>query len=145
LNDNFEVLIKGGKTMSVARPGEDENAVRSSTPLQNLSAALTRSEAVFKMFRDFSVCGLRELVGASLQGLTDSSSLTAMDLYDRPLEEVGELLREREIKYTTSEARKACSPENFSNMAWTIDGERGVTLLIYGDRVVGIQRGIHQS
>lgn len=127
-------------------PLEDNTRLRRQpTPLQDFSTALTRSEAAFKMFRDFSVCGLRELVNASLQGLTDSRSLTAMDLYDRPLEEVQALLRDREIEYTTRTVRKACSSKNFRNMAWTIDGEQEVILLIFGDRVVGIQKGIRQS
>lgn len=127
-------------------PLEDNASVsRQPTPLQDLSAALTRSEAAFKMFRDFSVCGLRELVDVSLQGLTDSRRLGAMDLYDRPVREVEVLLNQRDIEHMTRTANKACSPENFKNTAWTIDRREGVTLLVYGDRVVGIQKGIQQS
>jgi hypothetical protein len=114
-------------------------------PLQDLSAALIRSEAVFKMFRDFSVCGLRELVSNSLQGLTNSGSLIAMDLYDRPLREVEVLLNQRNIEHITQTAAKACSPENFKNTAWTINPREGVTLLVFGDRVVGVQRGTQQQ
>ena len=125
-------------------PGENPESVRLSTPLQDLSAALTRGDAAFKMFRDFSICGLRELAGASLQGLTNSRSLTAMDLYDRPLREVEVLLNQRQIGHITQTAAKACSPENFKNTAWTINPREGVTLLVFGDRVVGVQRGTQQ-
>jgi hypothetical protein len=126
------------------RPGEDENDVRVSTPLQDMSAALNRSEAIFKMFRDFSVCGLRELVGGSLQGLTNSRSLTAMDLYDRPLRDVTQELRNRGVQYERRIANKACSPENFRNTAWTIQGRDFLILLTDGEDdnapVVGIQK-----
>ncbi|MBW4518162.1 MAG: hypothetical protein KME16_00320 [Scytolyngbya sp. HA4215-MV1] len=123
-------------------PLEDNVRInRQATPLQDLSAALTRSEAAFKMFRDFSVCGLRELVGNSLQGLTNSRRLTAMDLYDRPLREVEQLLRQQNIEVETRTASKACSPQNLRNTAWTIEPGSNITLLIYGDRVVGIQKG----
>ena len=113
-------------------------------PLQDLSAALIRSEAVFKMFRDFSVCGLRELVSNSLQGLTDSGSLTAMDLYDRPRAEALELLGQKDIQPSIRDARKSCSPENFKGTAWTINRGEDITLLIFSDRVVGVQRGTQQ-
>lgn len=127
-------------------PLEDNASVsQQPTPLQDLSAALTRSEAAFKMFRDFSVCGLRELVEASLQGLTNSGSLTAMDLYDRPLREVEPLLGQRSIGVETQTATKACSPENFRDTAWTIKPGSFVILLIHGDRVVGVQKRSQQS
>ncbi|MEH2455964.1 hypothetical protein [Nostoc sp.] len=117
-----------------------------STPLQDLSAALIRSESAFKMFRDFSICGLRELVGVSLQGLTDSSSLSAMDLYDLPIQEAIDLLgQKRGIQPNINRDGKACSPENFRDTAWTINRGESLTLLVYGDRVVGIQKGTQQS
>ncbi|MEH2048248.1 hypothetical protein [Nostoc sp.] len=125
--------------------GDNASVRRQPTPLQDLSAALIRSEAAFKMFRDFSVCGLRELVDVSLQGLTDSRRFGAMDLYDRPVREVEVLLNQRNIEHITQSANKACSPENFRNTAWTINRGESVTLLVYGDRVVGIQKGTQQS
>jgi len=129
------------------RPEKDTSATPHSTPLQDLSTALTRSEAAFKMFRDFSVCGLRELVSNSLQGLTDSGSLTAMDLYDLPIKDATDLLMQRRpiSQPTIVKAPKACSPENFRDTAWTIAPGENVTLLVHGDRVVGIQKGTQQS
>ena len=116
-------------------------------PLQDLSAAMIRSEAVFKMFRDFSVCGLRELVSNSLQGLTNSVSLTAMDIYDLPINDATDLLSQQRYhisQLTIVEVPKACSPENFRDTAWTIAPGEDVTLLVHGGRVVGVQKGIQR-
>jgi hypothetical protein len=126
------------------RPGENPESERLSTPLQDLSAALTRGDAAFKMFRDFSVCGLRELAGASLQGLMNSRSLTAMDLYDRPIGDVMRELESRGVQVERQTANKACSHENFRNTAWTM--KRGDSVLLLTDvegrnaLVVGIQK-----
>ena len=125
---------------------ENSTAGRNATPLQDLSAALTRSEAAFKIFRDFSVCGLRELAAASLQGLTDSRRLGALDLYDRPVGEVVKELESRqlELEIEIKTAPTACSPANFRNTAWTI--ERGDSILLLTDGtssnafVVGVQK-----
>jgi hypothetical protein len=123
---------------------ENASVSRQATPLQDLSTALTRTEAAFKMFRDFSVCGLRELVDVSLQGLTDSRKLGAMDLYNRSTGEVEALLTNRDIQHSIRTLNKACSPENLRNTAWTINPSEGVTLLVHGGRVVGVQKGIQR-
>lgn len=134
--------------------------MQSRNPLQDLSEVITRSEAAFKLFRDFPASGLSELLGASLkrlselQGLSDSRSFGAMDLYDRPMSEVKKLNEVKkllakqgilDVIISFKKVNPAYSPDNFRNTAWTINSGESVTLLHDGDRVVGIQKGIQRS
>jgi hypothetical protein len=121
-------------------------ANRRYTFFTNIDTAFDRGEVLLKMVRDFSSCGLREVLNTSLDGLTNSNELAVMDVYDRTFVEAIEIIRHRQqnIKVGKNPVRidKPCSPENLRQMLWKIPAGSAVELLVdnRSDRVVGIRK-----
>lgn len=115
-------------------------AQRRYTFFTKIDTAFDRTEGIFKMIRNFSGCVLRDLANDSIQQLTDTNKITAMDMYDRPVGDVKTMLEQYGIKSTERQVREAeaCSLNNLRKMSWTVSRGSSVELLTYQDRVVGI-------
>ncbi|MBD2207031.1 hypothetical protein H6G33_32275 [Calothrix sp. FACHB-1219] len=113
------------------------------TTFRAASTAFNRTETILKMVTNFLDCFPQDLANTSLQQLTNFDTLTAMDVYDRPIAEVSELMRKYKIKSNPREVdeAEACSLRNFRRTSWNIPSGSSVDLLIYQGNVVGV----HQS
>ena len=113
--------------------------------LDNIVMALNRGEALLKIVGDFSSAALQKLEVLSLSQLTNPDTLTALDIYDRPLTEVTDLLNSKGIKFdrtkqvTKVAAEEAHTLKNLGSMAWKIPPGSSVELLINQERVIGIR------
>jgi len=110
--------------------------------LDNIVMALNRGEALLKIVGDFSTAALQKLEVFRLSQLTNPDTLTAMDLYDRPLTEVRELLNSKNIHFNKSKnvtEQEAHTLKNFGSMAWKVPPNSKIELLIHQDRVIGIR------
>lgn len=115
---------------------------------QNLDTILTRGETALKMIRDFSQCGIRDLASRVLQPLSNTSTISVMDLYDRPAQEATRILIQRFDNIEVQERRvpedvpeqDACL-QNLRQMSWTIEPgkTRRIELLTRSDRVIGVR------
>jgi hypothetical protein len=110
--------------------------------LENIVTALNRGEALIKMVGDFSTAALQKLEVFNLSQLGNPDTLMAMDIYDRPLTEVKELLQNRKIQFNV--AKNVSESEihtlnNLGSMAWKIPSGSRVELLTHQDRVLGIR------
>jgi hypothetical protein len=124
--------------------------------LQSLSTALIRSEALFQMTTDYLTCSLQKLITAPLQGLTDSKTLSALDLYGKTVSESLRLIDAAKIdpngQIQFKKIDKICDGENPLGMSWDIKSGDSITLLIDSDvnvdgaanninaRVLGVQK-----
>jgi hypothetical protein len=122
--------------------------------LQSLSTALIRSEVLFQMTTDYLTCSLQKLISAPLQGLTDSKTLSALDLYGKTVGEAQTLMQAANITPNVSvplkKIDKICDGENPLGMSWDIKPDDSITLLIDSDvnidgvadnaRVLGVQK-----
>ena len=110
--------------------------------LDNIVMALNRGEALLKIVGDFSTAALQKLEVFRLSQLTNPDTLTAMDLYDRPLTEVRELLHSKKIEFNDPKnvtEEEAHTLKNFGSIAWKIPSGSNVELLINQERVIGIR------
>jgi hypothetical protein len=108
----------------------------------NIVTALNRGEALLKIVGDFSTSALQKLEVFSLSQLTNPDTLTAMDIYDRPLTEVKELLHSKNIQFNEPQnvtEEEAHTLRNLGAMAWKVPSGSSVELLTHQDRVVGIR------
>lgn len=119
---------------------EEVNAQRQYTFFTKIDRAFDRTEGIFKMIQNFSGCVLRDLANDSFQQLADTNKITAMDVYDRPVEDVRKMLQQYTIGFTERQVSEseACSLNNLRKMSWTVSRGTRVELLTYQDRVVGI-------
>lgn len=110
--------------------------------LENIVTVLNRGEALLKIVGDFSTAALQKLEVFRLSQLSDPDTLTAMDIYDRPLEEVTALLHSKNISFNDPKKvtqKEAHTLRNLGAMAWKVPPGSRVELLTYQDRVIGIQ------
>lgn len=112
------------------------------TTFRAASTAFNRTETILKMVNNFLDCLPRDLANSTLQKLTDFDTLTAMDVYDKPLREVSGLLREYAVKSQVRvvDENEACSLGNLRRMSWNIPRNSSVVLLVYQDIVVGVHQ-----
>jgi hypothetical protein len=110
--------------------------------LENIVTALNRGEALLKIVGDFSTAALQQLEVFNLSQLANPDTLTAMDIYDRPLAEVTKLLQSRKIQFNIAKNVTETEIHNLNNlgsMAWKIPLGSRVELLTHQDRVLGIR------
>ena len=119
--------------------------------LKNLSTALIRGEALFRMTTDYLNCSLQSLVSAPLQGVTNSGSLSALDLYGLLASEALEILLKREIQHEFRRVDNVCAV-GLGDMAWTIQNSDSILVLTDSEvnadgvvteanaRVLGVQK-----
>ena len=119
---------------------EEVSAQRQYTFFTKIDRAFDRTEGIFKMIQNLSGCVLRDLANDSFQQLADTNKITAMDVYDRPVEDVRTMLKEYTIGFSERQVpeAEACSLNNLRKMSWTVSRGSRVELLTYQDRVVGI-------
>jgi hypothetical protein len=110
--------------------------------LENIVTALNRGEALLKIVGDFSTAALQQLEVFNISQLANPDTLTAMDIYDRPLTEVTKLLQSRKIQFNIAKNVTETEIHNLNNlgsMAWKIPLGSRVELLTHQDRVLGIR------
>jgi len=119
---------------------EEVSTQRQYTFFTKIDRAFDRTEGILKMIRNFSGCVLRDLANDSLEQLTDTNKIMAMDVYDRPVGDVTAMLKPYGIGFTERQVpeSEACSLNNLRKMSWTVSRGSRVELLTYQDRVVGI-------
>lgn len=116
--------------------------------LQSLSTALIRSEALFQMTTDYLTCSLQKMVSVPLQGLTDSKTLSVLDLYGKTVSESLRLIEAAKIdpngQIQFKKIDKICDGENPLGMSWDIKSGDSITLLIDSDvNVDGVANNIN--
>jgi hypothetical protein len=111
----------------------------------NIVTALNRGEALLKIVGDFSAAALQKLEVFNLSQLGNPDTLMAMDIYDRSLTEVTDLLDSKGIKFDRTKQvtevadEEAHTLQNLGTMAWKVPSGSNVELLINRERVVGIR------
>jgi hypothetical protein len=111
----------------------------------NIVTALNRGEALLKIVGDFSAAALQKLEVFNLSQLGNPDTLMAMDIYDRSLTEVTDLLDSKGIKFDRTKQvievadEEAHTLQNLGTMAWKVPSGSSVELLINRKRVVGIR------
>jgi hypothetical protein len=110
--------------------------------LENIVTALNRGEALLKIVGDFSTAALQQLEVFNISQLANPDTLTAMDIYDRPLTEVKKLLQSKNIQFNNPKTVTEEEAHNLNNLgliAWKIPFGSRVELLTHQDRVLGIR------
>jgi hypothetical protein len=108
----------------------------------NIVTALNRGEALLKMVGDFSTSALQKLEVLNISQLANPDILTAMDIYDRPLKDVTDLLKEKGIKFGKPKPVNPEEAHTLQNLGATIaklPPNSSVELLTHQDRVIGIR------
>ncbi|MEH1867447.1 MAG: hypothetical protein V7K69_20890 [Nostoc sp.] len=109
---------------------------------ENIVTAINRSQALLKIAGDFSASVLEKVKVLKISQLANPDTITAMDIYDRPLEEVRILLDRQSIQSTEMKivnAQEAYSLRNLGATIGTIAPSSRVDLLTYQGRVIGIR------
>jgi hypothetical protein len=113
--------------------------------LENIVTALNRGEILLKIVGDFSTAALQKLEVFNISQLGNPDTLMAMDIYDRPLTDVTDLLTSKGIKFDRTKQvtevadEEAHTLQNLGTMAWKVPSGSNVELLINRERVVGIR------
>ncbi|MEB3216075.1 MAG: hypothetical protein VKN72_07470 [Nostocales cyanobacterium 94392] len=112
------------------------------TTFRAASTAFNRTETIFKMIGNFLDCLPRDLANNSLQTFSNFNTLTVMDVYDKPITEVRELMAKYKIKFEPIQVNEteACSLRNLRQTSWNIPSGSTVDLLVYQGNVVGVHQ-----
>jgi hypothetical protein len=124
---------------------DDANVSPTDRTLANIITVLNRGQALLNIVGDFSAAALQQLEVFNISQLANPDTLTAMDIYDRPLTEVTDLLNNKGIKFdrtkhvTEVADEEAHTLQNLGTMARKVPSGSSVELLINRERVVGIR------
>jgi hypothetical protein len=117
----------------------DQTGDQHEASAQAIHGAVARGSAAFDLARDYSAAALTNLRTANLFQLTDSQTITAMDIYNLSPEAATAKLKERNISVTQRHAATEAEAYAFSNllqMTWVLTPQSKVELVISPDNRV---------